>query len=168
MEQLAAIVDCYTVEPSGLGVPPYLSTYARAAFGALKRAFPGIKVRYLTIDDVRWCTNGGRPFAPAPLSDQLTYSATANRHDALEVLAEAAVLVVIAGDAVPSVHLQARNGSPDEVAEVLALSRGRRVLLGQADTCNMGRDLHQPAGSCMGGNSSRRSSRADAAFRISD
>jgi len=128
--QVAAIVDCYTVEPSGLGVPPYLSTYARAAFGALKHAFFGADVRYLTIDDVRWCANGGRPFTERPLSDQLTYSATVNRSDALQILADATVLVVIAGDAVPSVHLQARNGSPEEISQVLALARSRRVLVG--------------------------------------
>jgi radical SAM superfamily enzyme with C-terminal helix-hairpin-helix motif len=107
--QVAAIVDCYTVEPSGLGVPPYLSTYARCAFAALKRAFPVADVRYLTIDDVRWCVNGGRPFTEPPLSDQLTYSATVNRSEALQILADAALVVVIAGDAVPSVHLQGRT-----------------------------------------------------------
>ena len=134
MGQIAAIVDCYTVEPSGLGVPPYLSPYARTAFTALKRAYPGADVRYLTIDDVRWCGNGGQPYAPAPLSDQLTYSATVNRDDVQKILAEAEVLVVIAGDAVPSVHLQARNGSPDEIIQMLGLSRGRRVLLGPLAT----------------------------------
>ena len=130
LARLAAIVDCYTVEPSGLGVPPYLSVYARQAFWALGRACPGADVRYLTIDDLRWCWNGGRPFTPAPLSDQLTYSATANRDDAVQILADAEVVVVIAGDAVPSVHLQARNGSPEEVEVILGLIRGRRVLLG--------------------------------------
>ena len=134
MGQIMAIVDCYTVEPSGLGVPPYLSTYVRAAFGALKRAYPGADVRYLTIDDVRWCSNNGQPYVPAPLSDQLTYSATVNRADVPKILAEAEVLVVIAGDAVPSVHLQARNGSPDEIAQMLGLSLGRRVLLGPLAT----------------------------------
>jgi radical SAM superfamily enzyme with C-terminal helix-hairpin-helix motif len=130
MGQTAAIVDCYTVEPSGLGVPPYLSAYVREAFSALRRACPDAEVRYLTIDDVRWCRNGGQPYAAAPLSDQLTYSATVSRGDALSILADASVVVVIAGDAVPSVHLQARNGSPAEIAQVLALTRGRRVLVG--------------------------------------
>jgi radical SAM superfamily enzyme with C-terminal helix-hairpin-helix motif len=128
--QIAAIVDCYTVEPSGLGVPPYLSAYAREAFSALRRALPDADVHYLTIDDVRWCFNGGQPYAAAPLSDQLTYSATESRDDALSILADAAVVVVIAGDAVPSVHLQARNGSPAEIGQLLAATRGRRVLVG--------------------------------------
>ncbi len=130
MGAVAAIVDCYTVEPSGLGVPPYLSAYARQAFSALTRAYPGADVRYLTIDDVRWCGNGGQPFVPAPLSDQLTYSATINRNEAFKILADADPVVVIAGDAVPSVHLQARNGSLDEIDGVLGLTRGRRVLVG--------------------------------------
>lgn len=65
-----------------------------------------------------------------PLSDQLTYSATVNRGDALKILADADPVVVIAGDAVPSVHLQARNGSLQEIDGVLELTRGRRVLVG--------------------------------------
>jgi radical SAM superfamily enzyme with C-terminal helix-hairpin-helix motif len=134
MGQTAVILDCYTVEPSGLGVPPYLSAYARAAFGALTCAYPGAEVTYLTIDDVRWCRNGEQPHLAAPLSDPLTYSATASRANALKCLADAVVTVVIAGDAVPSVHLQARNGSPDEIAEILALTSGHRVLLGPLAT----------------------------------
>jgi len=134
MGRIAAIVDCYTVEPSGLGVPPYLSTYSRAAFAALTRAYPDADVSYLTIDDIRWCLNGARPYAVPPLSDPMTYSATAGRASALRILADAEVTVVIAGDAVPSVHLQAQNGSPEEIAEVLSLTAGRRVLLGPMAT----------------------------------
>jgi radical SAM superfamily enzyme with C-terminal helix-hairpin-helix motif len=130
MTGTVAILDCYTVEPSGLGVPPYLSTYSRAAYGALATAFPGAEVRYLTIDDVRWCLNGSRPHVEPPLSDPLTYSATTGRAEALRILADATMTVVIAGDAVPSVHLQARNGSVEEIARALACVRGRRVLLG--------------------------------------
>ncbi len=130
MKDVAAILDCYTVEPSGLGVPPYLSTYARAAYGALATAFPGTDVRYLTIDDVRWCLNDGQPYTQPPLSDPLTYSTTVSRNEALKILANAVMTVVIAGDAVPSVHLQAQNGSVEEIAQALACVRGRRVLLG--------------------------------------
>ncbi len=134
MVRIVAILDCYTVEPSGLGVPPYLSTYARSAYGALTHAYPAAEVRYLTIDDVRWCRNDGRPFVDAPLTDPLTYSASASRSDALGILADAEVIVVIAGDAVPSVHLQARNGSPEEIEEILVHAKGRRVLLGPLAT----------------------------------
>lgn len=130
MSRTAVILDCYTVEPSGLGVPPYLSAYVRDAYSALSRALPGVDVRYLTIDDVRWVLNGGVPHVAPPLSDALTYSATANRDHAIGLLWDSVVVVVIAGDAVPSVHLHARNGALEEITRALACVRGHRVLLG--------------------------------------
>ncbi len=45
------IVDCYTDEPSGLGVPPYLGIYPRLVYGALK--YLNKEVIYSTIDDLR-------------------------------------------------------------------------------------------------------------------
>ena len=42
------ILDCYTDEPAGLGVPPYLGTYPRYIAGFLDE-----EVNYLTIDDLR-------------------------------------------------------------------------------------------------------------------
>ncbi|MEO3810756.1 hypothetical protein ABGB17_17280 [Sphaerisporangium sp. B11E5] len=128
------ILDCYTVEPSGLGVPPYLSTYVRNAWSALRRLLPEADVRYLTIDDVRWCLAGGKPTVEPPQSDPLTYSATVNRDDAIHLLRDAEIVVVVAGDAVPSVHLHAVNGSLEEIARALACTRGRRYLLGPLST----------------------------------
>src|ERR1022692_5241502 len=96
-----AVLDCYPVEPSGLGVPPYLSTYARAAYSALMSANPGADVRYLTIDDVRWCLNGGRAYVGLPLSDPLTYSASARRDPGLKIPPDAGMIVVVAGGAGP-------------------------------------------------------------------
>lgn len=127
---IAVILDCYTVEPSGLGVPPYLSTYVRQAWSALTKVHPGADVRYLTIDDVRWSLNGQWPLTEPPLTDPLTYSATTNRAQAVKLLREAEVVVVVAGDAVPSVHLHAQNGSPEEIIRALACVHGRRVLFG--------------------------------------
>ena len=42
------ILDCYTDEPAGLGVPPYLGTYPRYVAGYLNE-----DITYLTIDDLR-------------------------------------------------------------------------------------------------------------------
>ena len=42
------ILDCYTDEPAGLGVPPYLGTYPRYIAGYFG------KVNYITIDDLRF------------------------------------------------------------------------------------------------------------------
>lgn len=134
MTQPVVILDCYTVEPSGLGVPPYLSTYVRTAYAALARARPQAPIKYLTIDDVRWCLAGGRPLTEPPLSDALTYSATTNRDKAIELLRDAAEVLVVAGDKVPSLHLHAVNGSLQEIARALACVRGRCVLLGPLAT----------------------------------
>ena len=46
------IVDCYTDEPSGLGVPPFLSVHSRYIAGALEEQKR--KYYYLTIDDLRY------------------------------------------------------------------------------------------------------------------
>lgn len=131
MADFGVILDAYTVEPSGLGVPPYLSTYVREAYSALANVFGDRNVFYLTIDDVRWALNGNAPIEnPAPLSDSMTYSATVNRADAVKRLSDAAVMIIVAGDAVPSLHLHAKNGTPDELIRATACARGARILLG--------------------------------------
>ncbi|MGW2277851.1 radical SAM protein [Streptomyces sp. NPDC001770] len=88
----------------------------------------------MTIDDVRWCLAGGEPTVEPPLSDRLTYSTTVNRDNAVQLLRDAEIVLVIAGDAVPSVHLHAVNGSFEEIARALACARGRRYLLGPLST----------------------------------
>jgi radical SAM superfamily enzyme with C-terminal helix-hairpin-helix motif len=134
MSTTMVILDGYTVEPSGLGVPPYLSPYVRDAYSALRKAYPSADVRYLTIDDVRWSQNGGAPFIAPPLSDPRTYSATVNRDRAIQILGDATVVVVVAGDKVPSVHLHAENATSHELVRALAGVRGSRVLLGPLAT----------------------------------
>jgi len=47
------LIDGYTDEPAGLGVPPYLGIYPRYAYGAVKKARKDAQVFYLTIDDLR-------------------------------------------------------------------------------------------------------------------
>lgn len=49
----ALIIDCYTDEPAGLGVPPYIDVYPRYVAGAIWEAEPGAEVRYVTVDFVR-------------------------------------------------------------------------------------------------------------------
>ncbi len=47
----ALVLDGYTDEPACLGVPPYISPYARLAFGALAKA--GAQAHYRTVDQWR-------------------------------------------------------------------------------------------------------------------
>ena len=133
MPKIAVIFDCYTVEPAGLGVPPYLSTYARYAYVSLKASGLYDRIAYVTIDDFRAARDLGDKQARAcGYTDRLTYSLTNNAEDALELLARAEVIVVIIGDAVPSIHLHAQNGSLQEIRLALDQHQGKRVLLGQA------------------------------------
>ena len=47
----ALLLDGYTDEPSCLGVPPFMSTYARMAYGAIESA--GADAHYATVDQWR-------------------------------------------------------------------------------------------------------------------
>ncbi len=49
----ALIIDCYTDEPAGLGVPPYIDVYPRYTAGAVWEAESTAEVRYVTVDFVR-------------------------------------------------------------------------------------------------------------------
>lgn len=49
----ALIVDGYTDEPAGLGVPPYIDVYPRYIAGAVWRHDPHAEVFYMTIDEAR-------------------------------------------------------------------------------------------------------------------
>lgn len=132
-KKLALIFDCYTVEPAGLGVPPYLSTYVRYAYLALEATKLYTDIRYITIDDFRAATQQGDDQAQAlGYTDPLTYSLTTNASCALDLLATADLVVVIAGDAVPSVHLHAINGSLDEILLALSSVRSTCLVLGPA------------------------------------
>ncbi|MBI2107853.1 hypothetical protein HYT54_01895, partial [Candidatus Woesearchaeota archaeon] len=46
---VTTILDCYTDEAAGLGVPPYLGTYPRYIAGYLNE-----EVNYITMDDLRF------------------------------------------------------------------------------------------------------------------
>ena len=48
-----AIIDCYTDEPSGLGVPPFLGTWPREVGGRYRD-----NPIYLNIDDIRLLSKG--------------------------------------------------------------------------------------------------------------
>ena len=47
------ILDGYSDEPAGLGVPPYVDVYPRYVAGAVLSADPGVEIRYFTVDQAR-------------------------------------------------------------------------------------------------------------------
>ncbi|MEM0345035.1 MAG: radical SAM protein [Thermofilaceae archaeon] len=92
----ALIIDGYTDEPAGLGVPPYIDVYPRYVAGAIWAASPGAEVRYVTVD-----------FARANLSRVMEY---ASRCD---------LVVFITGVVVPGKYL---GGEPIRLEELVRWS----------------------------------------------
>ncbi|MEL9991656.1 MAG: radical SAM protein [Thermoproteus sp.] len=92
-----AIIDGYTDEPAGLGVPPYIDVYPRYVAGAIKTVDPAHEVFYFTIDSLR----GDWPAS-------------------LRALARYDMLVVVAGITTPGKYL---GGTPISYEELLDIGR---------------------------------------------
>ncbi len=110
------IVDGYTDEPAGLGVPPYLDVYPREVYGALKLADTNSKVYYLTIDEVR-----------------------RNRSKFIEVSERVDLTVIIAGALVPGKYL---SGEPlrglDELMRLKLWAKSPVALAGPVTSYGLG------------------------------
>ncbi|MBI2666996.1 radical SAM protein [Candidatus Woesearchaeota archaeon] len=125
------LLDCYTDEASGLGVPPYLGTYPRYWYGKLRKE--GHQVTYLTIDDLRlWKKYGGKVREPTEKekTNILVYNLTKNKAE--EVLQKTEVLLVILGVHVPGKYLTALPGTLHEVIPLLSGISCKKILAGPA------------------------------------
>lgn len=91
----ALVLDGYTDEPACLGVPPFISPYARSTFGALSSA--GAEVNYATIDQWR------------------ARSIKLERYD---------LLAVIRNIAVPGKYLRGMPASDRELSEIAGAFKG--------------------------------------------
>jgi len=110
------ILDGYTDEPAGLGVPPYINTYPRLVAGAIWNRVRGAEVRYWTIDEAR--------------SRLGEFVKTARNSD---------LLVVIGGTEVPGKYIGGRPLSLEELETILMLTRGvDKVLVGPAARYGLG------------------------------
>ena len=121
---IVTIVDGYTDEPAGLGVPPYMGIYPRYAYGAIKRAQKNASVFYLTIDDLRATFEGERGVA--------TRNRTPNFPKTGEILEKADLIVYIGGLHTPGKYLSAVPSQVEEVAKFLKPFRGVKILGGPA------------------------------------
>jgi len=125
------ILDCYTDEASGLGVPPYLGTYPRYIYGQLKEE--GHEVAYLTIDDLRlWKKYDNIKKEPSEKekTNILIYNLTNNK--ASEILPETDVLIIILGVHVPGKYLTALPGTLSEVVPLVKDIKCKKILTGPA------------------------------------
>jgi len=121
------IIDCYTDEPSGLGVPPYLGTYPRYIAGALKNSY------YVTIDDLRfWRYRKKRKRTKLnEKTDIKTYNLTVNYQN-IEKILKNSVLIIVLGVQTPGKYLSAVPGSLHEICDLLKDVKSKKVLTGPA------------------------------------
>src|SRR3989338_3105314 len=125
------ILDCYTDEASGLGVPPYLETYLRYIYGKLKQE--GHDVTYLTIDDLRlWKVyhKKKKETKEYEKTNILIYNTTKN--DAEKILSNTDVLIVVLGVHVPGKYLTALPGTLREVTSFIHDLSMKKILTGPA------------------------------------
>ena len=125
------ILDCYTDEASGLGVPPYLGTYPRYIFGRLRTE--GHTVSYITIDDLRlWKKFNHKKREPTEKekTNILIYNTTIN--NAETVLQKTDCLIVILGVHVPGKYLTALPGTIKEIIPLIKDLPLKKILAGPA------------------------------------
>lgn len=92
---LAVIIDGYTDEPAGLGVPPYIDVYARYIAGAVWHAEKTAKIHYFTIDSYR-----------------------INEEKVSKLVSKADLLIVVGGVVVPGRYLGGKPITPEEVLTI--------------------------------------------------
>ncbi len=111
-----AIIDFYTDEPSGLGVPPYLGTYPRYVFGALTLN-PNIdEIFYLSVDDIRDLSCSSK--LDQLRTDIKRYNLTRKREEVYEILRKSDLLIFIMGLLTPGKYLRAVPGTFNELMKL--------------------------------------------------
>ena len=133
LKEKYTIIDCYTDEPSGLGVPPYLGTFPRYSYGALN--VEGNSPTYLTIDDIRlWKRYNS--IAPDKSKEMKTnikiYNLTKNYKNVQKILNETTHLIIISGINVPGKYLSAVPGTLQEIYNYIKDLKCKKILTGTA------------------------------------
>jgi radical SAM superfamily enzyme with C-terminal helix-hairpin-helix motif len=109
------ILDCYTDEPSGYGVRPYLGTHQIHLSQAL--AYRGLAHIYLTIDDLRYASDNTT--SAGLETDIRTLNRTKNCENALDILKAASHIFVIMGCFVQYKYFSAAPPTANEVFHFL-------------------------------------------------
>ena len=125
------ILDCYTDEPAGLGVPPYLGTYPRYLAGYLQEQ--GHDISYITIDDLRFLKRYNN-IKKEPSEKEKTniwiYNTTGK--DTQKILNNTDTLILILGVHVPGKYLSAIPGTLREIVPLIKDINCKKILTGPA------------------------------------
>ena len=108
------IVDCYTDEPSGLGVPPFLSVHSRYIAGSLEDKQR--KYYYMTIDDLRY--NAGEKHGGDTYNKRII-NTTKNKDNVESIMNNAEHIYVVMGCFVKYEYVSAEPPSFSEVENLL-------------------------------------------------
>ena len=122
------ILDCYTDEAAGLGVPPYLGTYPRYIAGYLNE-----DAYYLTIDDLRlWKKYDSKihKTKPSEKTNIATYNLTINYKNIKKILERTDTLIVVLGTHVPGKYLSAIPGTLRELIPLIEDLNCKKILTG--------------------------------------
>lgn len=120
------ILDCYTDEPAGLGVPPYLGTYPRYLAGALLEEKH--QVYYITIDDLRRLRKPKTK--KSHKTDISQYNLTRSSQDIEKILDKTDVLVINIGVQTPGKYLSAIPGTLHEIMPLIFDINCKKILTG--------------------------------------
>ncbi|UCD50443.1 MAG: radical SAM protein, partial [Phycisphaerales bacterium] len=130
MTRTRAILDCYTDEPAGLGVPPFVGVWPRYVGGQYER-----EPVYLTVDDIRLIRYVEHvpnvTIDPAVGRTHIeVLNHTRSPEESRRIMREIDELVIVAGVQTPGKYLSARPGTLREVNKLLAAFECRRILTG--------------------------------------
>lgn len=130
MAKTRAILDCYTDEPAGLGVPPFVGVWPRYVAGQYAN-----EPTYLTIDDVRlirYVDSVPNVVIDPPVGR--THIEVLNHTRGVEesraVLNKVDELIIVVGVQTPGKYLSARPGTLREVHKLLAPYDVAKTLTG--------------------------------------
>lgn len=118
------ILDCYTDEPSGYGVRPYLGTHQIHLSQAL--AYSNIPHSYLTIEDLRFASGDYK--STNGISNLHTYNRTKNCLDAFEIINQAETIYIIMGCFIEYNYFTCIPPKSSEVHRYLKETKAKKVL----------------------------------------
>ena len=121
------ILDCYTDEPAGLGVPPYIGTYPRYIAGYYGN------VNYLTIDDLRYLDRYDEIKKKEQVKTNIkVYNRTRDVKEIKDILDRTSELIIIAGVHTPGKYLSAVPGTLREIIQLTKNLQCKKILTGPA------------------------------------